>query len=454
MSKPTLFVAAVALAITPACVSQDAMSAGDGGGSDGKADGTGITGGGNGSLVEKIIDADTSPLKTLWWPTQQQHDLGRAGAWDRLRGWSWTTTSSDRAGVMVRTAPRPLYAGSYTFSLQLSHKSAAGADLGTLRVLADDQVIATRAIQTRSFDSGDWQRETISFTNMQTSNVSFELQWGGTVEVWTGMLLLTKPGRPFYNIAHNPNSLDLVYAALDAGANAIEPDVQHENGTIDIREVGGELSDPITHANVRSDLAPYLDGIAGRPELAAMIWDIKPTVEATNADFRAQFTSALEAAGLPPTHSVLSLQSASMSDFWPSASTGYGRDVSSVVSFPGYGTDPSQWYATARTNHVTFMGMGISQLVPVQLSVWYGPLTMAVNGRDRYGDLKKVEYWTIGSKAELRKMLDLGIDGIIADDNAMVASTLQEEPYRDLYRLATPDDDPAAVHGFPYGPSD
>jgi hypothetical protein len=151
---------------------------------------------------------------------------------------------------------------------------------------------------------------------------------------------------------------------------------------------------------------------------------------------------------------VLSIQKATMSDFWPSESAGYGRDVSSVVDFPGFQTDPTQWYATARTNGVTFMGMGISQLVPVQFSVWYGPLTMCVNGRDRYGDLKKLEYWTVGTKVQLRKMLDLGVDGVIADDNAMVASVLAEEPYRDLYRLATSDDDAAAVHGFPYGPSD
>ncbi len=420
---------------------------------DGKCDSSGVVGSGNGSLVEMAIAADTSPLKTLWWPAQQEHDLGRAGAWDHLRGWSWTTTSSDGAGAMVRTTPRPLFAGNYMFSLQLTHKSSPGASIGTIRVLADGQEVAARAIQTRDFASGDWQREAIAFALAQTANVSFELDWDGTVELWTGMVLLAKPGRPFFNIAHNPNSLDLAFAALDAGANAIEPDIQHENGTIDVREQAAEITDPITHADVRSDLAPYLAGVATRSDIAAMIWDIKPTTEVSYGEFGTEFTAALDAAGLAPNLSVLSLQNADMSDFWPAGST-YGRDVSSVVAFPGFNTDPTQWYAVARANAVTFMGMGISNLVPIQLAAWYGPLTFCVNGRDRYGDLKKLEYWTVGDDVQVRKMLDMGVDGVIADDNAMVARVLQEDPYRDLYRLATPDDDPAAVHGFPYGPSE
>jgi hypothetical protein len=354
---------------------------------------------------------------------------------------------------MVRTAARPLYAGTYTFSLQLTHKSSPGLDIGTIRVVADGQEIAARAIQTRDFAIADWQREAITFSIDQTASVSFELDWGGSVELWTGMVLLAKPGRPFFNIAHNPNSLDLVDSALNAGANAIEPDVQHENGTIDIREQAAEITDPVTHANIETDLAPYLGGIVARQGIAAIIWDIKPTTEVSDAEFGAEFASALETAGLAPQLSVLSVQKAAMSDFWPPGSS-YGRDVSSVVDFPGFNTDPTQWYATARANAVTFMGMGISQLVPVQFAVWYGPITECINGRDRYGDLKKLEYWTVGTEVQLRKMLDMGVDGVIADDNAMVARVLQEDPYRDLYRLAAPGEDLTAVHGFPYGPSE
>ena len=31
--------------------------------------------------------------------------------------------------------------------------------------------------------------------------------------------------RPFYVVGHNPNTIPQVLAALDAGANAIEPDI-------------------------------------------------------------------------------------------------------------------------------------------------------------------------------------------------------------------------------------
>src|SRR5205823_5737181 len=46
------------------------------------------------------------------------------------------------------------------------------------------------------------------------------------------------PKRPFYVIAHNPNTLADVKKALDAGANGLEPDITIGTNLSDVTEIG------------------------------------------------------------------------------------------------------------------------------------------------------------------------------------------------------------------------
>jgi HYR domain-containing protein len=94
--------------------------------------------------------------------------------------------------------------------------------------------------------------------------------------------------RPFYNIAHNPNTLEMAALALANGANALEPDViVLPDGAVGLPFF---LSDPtglvmyhdnsaLTH-RVPLTLEEYLDGVHGLaklyPSLAMIQLDVKP----------------------------------------------------------------------------------------------------------------------------------------------------------------------------------
>ena len=70
-----------------------------------------------------------------------------------------------------------------------------------------------------------------------------------------------------------------------------------------------------------------------------------------------------------------------------------------------------------------------------------------MNARDRGGSVAKAYYWTLSAKSAIRKMLDLGVDGIVVNDPQALREVLAEEPYRGLCRLATPADSQFLVHG-------
>jgi glycerophosphoryl diester phosphodiesterase len=83
--------------------------------------------------------------------------------------------------------------------------------------------------------------------------------------------------RPFYIVGHNPNTIADVHAALDAGANAIEPDVNvyddHED-QLCISHEEGDADAP----SLSQFLMDLHDVAVNRPELALVVFDCKPKV--------------------------------------------------------------------------------------------------------------------------------------------------------------------------------
>ena len=60
---------------------------------------------------------------------------------------------------------------------------------------------------------------------------------------------------------------------------------------------------------------------------------------------------------------------------------------------------------------------------------------------------KKIVFWSLHEKPEMRKLLDLGVDGIIADREDNLAQVLEEGPYQVFCRKALPSEwDP--FHAF------
>src|SRR5580704_4043143 len=88
--------------------------------------------------------------------------------------------------------------------------------------------------------------------------------------------------RPFYVVAHNPNSISQVLAALDAGANAIEPDINvYQDRPTELCVAEVPLLDPDNgapaNAPLLSEYLTQLHDIAIRnPQLALVVLDCKP----------------------------------------------------------------------------------------------------------------------------------------------------------------------------------
>jgi hypothetical protein len=84
------------------------------------------------------------------------------------------------------------------------------------------------------------------------------------------------------------------------------------------------------------------------------------------------------------------------------------------------------------------------------LALWWAPLRETVVARDTAsGYPQKIVYWSLDGKDGMRKVLDLGIDGIIVDHEDRLCQVLEEEPYRRFCRRAAPGDwEPLKAHGI------
>ena len=95
--------------------------------------------------------------------------------------------------------------------------------------------------------------------------------------------------RPFYCVGHNPNSISLVQAALAAGANAIEPDVNaYADQPTELCIGEADILDPMhgcdPTAPALTDFLDALHGIAVQtPALTLVVFDCKPKI--STADF-------------------------------------------------------------------------------------------------------------------------------------------------------------------------
>lgn len=406
------------------------------------------------AAAKLLEDPDTSSNRTLWWPRQQLHERGRKGDFDGALGESWETKSGEGAGVLVRTPLRPLGAGKFIFLQQFLHDESPGTPLGKLVVRdAGERIIATKSVVAEEIEDDDWQRNAIEFELTKTTNVSLTFEWNGTAEVATGLASLTRPQRPFYNFGHNPNSIAQVDACLAGGANAIEPDIQYENGGLIVRETGNWLTNPLTGGNVKSNIDDYFKAVAARPQIVLVTLDIKPTEEIGYEEF-GRLLYAVVTKYLPPEKFIFSLDNLTMVDAFKALPevNGPGRDVSSIKTIPTGSTDPLLWSKTADKFGLNIPSMGISPMVPISLSRWFGPLAGLVKNRDRGGPVKKTYYWTAGKTRTMRKLMDMNLDGVLVDDNKGLSETLQTEPYRSMFRLATVSDSQFVAHGVPYAP--
>jgi hypothetical protein len=84
------------------------------------------------------------------------------------------------------------------------------------------------------------------------------------------------------------------------------------------------------------------------------------------------------------------------------------------------------------------------------LAHWLPALQATVAARDSgKGYPGKVIFWTLEEKTGMRKVLDIGVDAIIAEREDHLCQVLLEEPYRSICRRAEPPEwNPFQAHGI------
>jgi len=256
--------------------------------------------------------------------------------------------------------------------------------------------------------------------------------------------------RPFYVIAHNPDSVIQAEEALLAGANSLEPDVCFDGRSPDdfnVRDRWAFKGANFLSKVVYSDppLSVYLRGLVAflksHPEnqLALLAFDLK---QPFNHDINKFFGVIAEE--FCPHFPEVSIMT----------TVGVPRGMKMLVKRknPGHdeaigideGISPRRADRFFKKIGIPYV-FGIGTSVPLYpTTVFLRPIDKALQLRDAGGSFRLVYPWTVNAKSSMKKFLDLkgGVDGIITDNVALLRRLIESEPYNSRYRLATAADKP------------
>src|ERR1017187_4603821 len=220
--------------------------------------------------------------------------------------------------------------------------------------------------------------------------------------------------RPFYRVGHNPNSIPQVRAALNGGANAIEPDVNAYADRPNELCIGeASIIDPLHGCEPDAPpLAQYLDALHDialqRPELTLVVFDCKPKIA----------TPELGLTLLTEIRNRLTFDT--------------GLNVIISVS------DRSQGAIFDRIRQ----GLGPSVRPSMERACEFRAAT---------GLLQFIYVWSVNDDDAMREYLRIGVDGFITDSLPKLNAILQEDEFRNAFRSPTRLDNPFAPPNFAYG---
>ena len=262
--------------------------------------------------------------------------------------------------------------------------------------------------------------------------------------------------RPFYVAGHNTNSIEEIRAALDAGANAVEPDVNvyedrpdefcvAEACLLDPDEGSDEDAPPITRF-----LTELHDLAVARPELALVVFDCKPKVatpERGAALLKLIRTLLTHDTGL---NVIVSVAKCSDRAIFQIIGGNLGPREGAMIDEENDPVAVSGVLAAADARNVCF-GNGISVLNSVLGPHVRPSMERACEFRAAANGLGYIHVWTVDDESLLREYVRIGVDGIITGHPARLRSALGEDEFRGRVRLATRDDNPFLPSNCAYG---
>jgi hypothetical protein len=252
--------------------------------------------------------------------------------------------------------------------------------------------------------------------------------------------LPTEP-RPFYIIRHNPNTIDLVEEALDAGTNGIEPDINVFSDRPD------ELC--VSHLTGDSD-APALEifltklrEIALRDQrLCLIVFDCKSAV-ATPA-FGLRLLQAIRSCLTRETtlNIIISVSAMDHAIIFDQIGKKLGPREGLMIDEHKDPVEIAAWFQERGISNQCY-GNGIS-VPPIALT---GPnvtpsMERACALRAATGVPKFICPWTVNEKKLGEEMIRTGVDAMICDDTDTVLEIINRPEYRPFVRLAVRNDNP------------
>lgn len=275
------------------------------------------------------------------------------------------------------------------------------------------------------------------------------------IEWQFGLVAIHREGRAFYGIAHNPDSIARLDEAVAQGANALEPDFREssdaprittpEDGFVAVTEEG--ITGGAVASNGQATLTAYLRRLKAVAPKKLIIWDGKPGATTDYARVAESIKSAGLREGFDFSKSVFNISNEKMIPFFTpfQSMPGVGRCYDGVFT-QVHSHTADDWMTPVRTNRLTFQGLGVTPQLQVT-EKWSVPISVYVRAREQEEFPKKIYFWTVNEAKSMRRVLDLGIDGLITDEIALLRDVLREEPYASMYRYASDDDDHGAKHG-------
>ncbi len=262
----------------------------------------------------------------------------------------------------------------------------------------------------------------------------------------------TLPGfgpRPFYAVAHNPNTIQDVKNALQDGANAIEPDVnvyEDDDSRLCISDDEGEAGT----VSLQQYLTELHHVAVQDKRLALVVFDCKAKT-ATPEHGLTLLTAIRNLLTFDTGLNVI----ISVSDF---GSAGIFRHIHHLVG-PREGlmldeeNDPvavSNLFQQLGVVNQTF-GNGAPRLGKPDEGPNVRPsMEQACALRAAQGRLKFIYVWTVNNEPLKQELIRIGVDGIISDSIIRLRDRMQEPEFQNVIRLANRVDNPLRPANFAY----
>jgi len=256
--------------------------------------------------------------------------------------------------------------------------------------------------------------------------------------------------RPFYVVAHNPNTLAEVREALADGANAIEPDVNVYDDRPDelcVSHGQGDADDP--------SLVTYLKGLHdvaaehGSP-LALVVFDCKPAVATPAHGERLLNAIRLHLTFDLALTVVISVGKIAHGAIFDRIAGGLRAREGAMIDAEDDPAEVATYFRNRGIAHACY-GNGISALNAIVGPFYRETIEHACLLKAAQFEPRFVYAWTVNDDDEIREYLRIGVDGLISDNVRKLRSIALSPEFAGLYRLAQRSDNPLAEDAFAYG---